>query len=115
MWHPRVFHPEAGARRDYGARMIIVSGWLRVNEGQRQRYLDGCRPVIEAARSAPGCLDFHLSADPLEDDRINIFESWEDVESVERFRDSGPSDEQQSAIVGAQVHQHHVARSMPLT
>ena len=95
--------------------MIIVSGWLRVSAGQRQQYLDTCRPVIEAARSAPGCLDFHLSADPLADDRVNVFESWEDVESVERFRGSGPSDDQQGAIVGAQVHQHHVASSMLLT
>ncbi|MBM3658999.1 MAG: antibiotic biosynthesis monooxygenase [Actinobacteria bacterium] len=95
--------------------MIIVSGWLRVKEGQRQRYLAASRPVIEAARSAPGCVDFHLSADPLEDDRVNVFESWEDVESVERFRGSGPSDDQQGDIVGAQVHQHHVASSIPLS
>lgn len=95
--------------------MIIVSGWLRVRAGQRQQYLDACRPVIEAARRAPGCVDFHLSADPLEDDRVNVFESWQDVESVERFRGSGPSDDQQAAIVGAQVHQHQVASSMLLT
>lgn len=95
--------------------MIIVSGWLRVRAGQRQQYLDACRPAIEAARRAPGCVDFHLSADPLEDDRVNVFESWQDVESVERFRGSGPSDDQQAAIVGAQVHQHQVASSMLLT
>ncbi len=48
--------------------MIIVAGWLRVDQQQRQEYLDACRPVIEAARRAPGCLDFYLTADPLEDD-----------------------------------------------
>ncbi len=95
--------------------MIIVSGWLRVSAGQRQQYLDACRPVIQAARSAQGCLDFHVSADPLEDDRVNVFERWQDVQSVERFRGSGPSDDQQGAIVGGQVHQHQVASSMLLT
>jgi quinol monooxygenase YgiN len=95
--------------------MIIVAGWLRVNEGQRQPYLDACRPVIEAARRTRGCLDFYLSADPLEDDRINVFERWKDIESVERFRGSGPSDEQQAVIVEAQVHQHDVASTVSLT
>ena len=95
--------------------MIIVSGWLRVDAQQRQEYLDACRPVIEAARRAPGCLDFSLTADPLEDDRINIFEQWNDAESVERFRDAGPSDEQQVAITGARVHQHEIASTVSLT
>jgi quinol monooxygenase YgiN len=95
--------------------MIIVSGWLRVAEQQRQEYLDACRPVIEAARRASGCLDFSLTADPLEDDRINIFEQWEDVESVERFRSSGPGDEQHAVIIEAQVQQHHVASTLSLT
>lgn len=96
--------------------MIIVSGWLRLNGGQgRQQYLDGCRTVIEAARRAPGCLGFYLSADPLEDDRINVFEQWEDVESVEQFRGSGPNDDQQALVVEAQIHQHDVAATTSLT
>ncbi len=95
--------------------MMIIAGWIRVDEQQRQEYLDACRPVIEAARRAPGCLDFSLTADPLEDDRINIFEQWTDVESVERFRSSGPSDEQQAVIIEAQVHQHDIASTVSLT
>ena len=46
--------------------MIIVSGWLRLAAEERAAYLNGCRDVIIAARSAEGCLDFHLSADPIE-------------------------------------------------
>jgi quinol monooxygenase YgiN len=46
--------------------MIIVSGWLQVEPQQIQAYLDSCRPIIEAARAAPGCIGFYLSADPLE-------------------------------------------------
>ena len=95
--------------------MIIVSGWLRVDEPQRQEYLDACLPVIEAARRAPGCLDFSLAADPLERDRINIFEQWTDAGSVEHFRSSGPSDEQQAVIIEARVHQHDIASTVSLT
>jgi quinol monooxygenase YgiN len=94
--------------------MIIVSGPIHVEPDQRDEYLTGCRTVIEQARQAPGCLDFHLSPDPLEPGRINVFEQWESVEAVEAFRGSGPSDEQGAAIRSAAVFQHEVASSQAL-
>lgn len=78
--------------------MLIVSGWLRVNADDRSTYLDNCLEVIRAARAAPGVIAFHLSADPIEHDRINIFEQWESIDDVEAFRGSGPSDDQATAI-----------------
>ena len=91
--------------------MIIVSGAIYVDEPNRHAYLDGCREVIAAARVAAGCLDFHLTADPLEPGRINVYEQWESVDAVEAFRRSGPSAEQAAAIRDAQVFQHEVASS----
>lgn len=95
--------------------MIIVSGWLNVEPHQRDAYLESCRPIIEAARSTPGCLDFHLSPDPLEPDRVNVFEQWQDAEAVERFRDGGPDTDLQAAILAATVHQHEIASTTSLT
>ena len=95
--------------------MIIVSGFLRVDPARRTTYLEDCDEVIRAARSAPGCLDFHLSADPIEADRINIFEQWDSVESVETFRGAGPSNDQQATITEARVMQHEIASSTSLT
>jgi quinol monooxygenase YgiN len=57
--------------------VIVVAGSVRVDAEARDAYLDGCREVVAAAREAPGCLDFALSADLLEPDRINVFERWE--------------------------------------
>lgn len=74
-------------------RMIIVSGKIYVDGRDRDGYLEHCRDLIELARSAPGCLDFHLSGDPLELGRINVYEQWESVEAVEAFRGSGPTPE----------------------
>ena len=95
--------------------MIIVSGWLRVEQADRARYLDGCREVIVAARVSEGCLDFHLSADPIEADRINVYEQWDSVEAVEAFRGSGPSDDQGAAVLDADVAQHEIAESQSLS
>lgn len=94
---------------------VIVAGWLRVAPEDRAAYLDGCRTVIEAARRAPGCLDFHLSADPLDEGRINIHEHWTDSHAVESFRGAGPAADQQAAILDARVQQHRVAETTLLT
>ena len=94
--------------------MIIVSGFLRVDEAERDRYLTGCQSVVVAARASDGCIDFHLSADPIEPDRINVYEQWESVGAVETFRGSGPSSEQAASSRDAAVWQHEVASSARL-
>jgi len=94
--------------------MLIVSGKLYVDAEERRPYLEACRSVIEQARRSRGCIDFHLSADPLESDRINVYEQWESVTDVDAFRGSGPDADQATAIVAAQVAQYEVASSTPL-
>ena len=95
--------------------MIIVAGWIRVAPEDRAQYLEGCREVVAAARRTPGCVDFAISPDLIDDGRIDIYEQWESVAAVEAFRGSGPTDDQQTAILDAAVTQHSVADSTPLT
>lgn len=94
--------------------MVIVAGHVVVNPGQREDYLAGCVEVVRQARRAPGCLDFAISADPIEPDRINVFERWESHAAVETFRGSGPSDEQGSAIVAATVCEYDASEERKL-
>ena len=94
--------------------MIIVSGVIHVDPDAREAYLSGCRTVIEQARRAHGCLDFHLAADPIEPSRINVYEQWESVADVEAFRGSGPGDDQALAILSAAVFQHEIRSSQAL-
>ncbi|MGH9039847.1 MAG: antibiotic biosynthesis monooxygenase [Acidimicrobiia bacterium] len=110
--HPRL-KPGRAKRSENGA-MIIVSGAIYVDEADRDAYLQGCREIIMAARKADGCVDFHLSADPIEAGRINIYEEWDSVEAVEAFRGSGPSSNQMAAIRDARVFQHDVASTQKL-
>jgi len=95
--------------------MIVVAGWVRVAADHRDAYLESCRAVVEAGRAAPGCIDFSLSPDLLDPGRINVFEQWESTDAVERFRGSGPSDDQQTIMVEAHVVQHEIATSTILT
>jgi quinol monooxygenase YgiN len=85
--------------------MIIVTGHLLVEPAQRGAYLDGCTSVVTSARSAPGCLDFALSADIVDDRRVNILERWENSDALAAFRGSGPDDAQLDAILEAHVEE----------
>ncbi len=95
--------------------MVIVAGHVIVDRDARDDYLAGCAEVVEQARSAPGCLDFAITADLLDPTRINVFERWESQESVEAFRGSGPSNEQAAAIVSASVSEYDVSGERSLT
>ena len=87
---------------------MIVAGHLVVAPEQRDDYLSGCAEVVRRARRSAGCLDFAISADPLEPGRINVFERWESRAAVEAFRGSGPSDEQGAAIQAGTVVEYDV-------
>jgi quinol monooxygenase YgiN len=94
--------------------MVIVAGHLVVDAAERAAYLDGCVAVVEAARTADGCLDFALSADLVDDRRVNILERWESQEAVEAFRGAGVSGEQAAAILSTSVSEYDVAAQREL-
>ena len=56
-----------------------------------------------------GCLDFTLSADPIEADRVNVYEQWESAAELEAFRGEGPDSAQAAQIHEAKVARHLIA------
>ncbi|WP_103500578.1 MULTISPECIES: putative quinol monooxygenase [Streptomyces] len=95
--------------------MVIVAGHLIVAPEGRERYLADCVPLVEEARRAAGCLDFALSADPVDAGRINVYERWETRASVEAFRAGGPSGEQNDAMLSAAVAEYDVSGERSLS
>lgn len=85
--------------------MIIVAGHLIVEPEQRDAYLENCRALTATARATAGCFDFQLSADLLDDSRINIFERWRGRYELDTFRGSGTDDEQNQQIRSADVRE----------
>lgn len=83
--------------------MTIVTGHLIVRAEERDAYLAGCRVVVEAGRTARGCLDFALSPDLVDASRINILERWESRAAVEAFRGGGVGEDQSTMIVSGSV------------
>ena len=95
--------------------MVIVAGRIHVDPQRRDSYLADCVQVVDAARCAPGCLDFSIAADLIDTGRVNIFERWDSQSDVEAFRGSGPTDEQGEAIVFASVAEYDVGDVRALT
>ncbi len=83
--------------------MVIVSGHLYVKPGKRKLFLDSSYPAIVQARSTNGCLDFVVAADPVEEDRVNVYEEWETEADLRSFRGTGPDDDLSDLIVDAKI------------
>jgi quinol monooxygenase YgiN len=93
--------------------MLIVSGRIYVRPGAREKFLASSAEAVVQARAFPGCRDFVVAADPLEPDRVNVYEEWESEEALLAFRGAGPDSDFASAIVRAEVARHVVASSSP--
>jgi quinol monooxygenase YgiN len=97
--------------------MIIVAGSLRVAAADRDRYLAAVAGVAVQARRAPGCLGFVQAADPLDPERINIYERWESDADLARFRDADDLDAPEPdvpepevpAVLGAEVRRYRIS------
>jgi quinol monooxygenase YgiN len=93
--------------------MLIVSGRIYVRPGRRDAFVAASAESVVEARLSPGCLDFVVAADPIEPDRVNVYERWESAEELEGFRGEGPGPDLSSDIVRADVQRHEVASSGP--
>jgi quinol monooxygenase YgiN len=93
--------------------MLIIAGSVRVRAAERDEYVADSVPIVEAARAADGCLDFTIAADPVDDDRIIIYERWETEAQLLEFRGSGPTDDQQVSILHADVKRYTIAAVGP--
>lgn len=93
--------------------MLIVSGHIRITAGHRDAFAEDSATAVVQARGTEGCLDFVVAADPLDPDRINIYERWTDADALMAFRGSGPSDAQMEHVAEASVRRYEIASEGP--
>ena len=93
--------------------MIIVSGRLYLHPGTMQKFLAASAEAVAQARHSTGCRDFVVAADPLEPDRVNVYEEWESETDLLKFRGEGPSGDMWASIARASVFRHVVSSSAP--
>ncbi|MCF7553046.1 putative quinol monooxygenase [Pseudonocardia sp. WMMC193] len=89
--------------------MLIIAGYLRTEPTDRDAFVADGAKAVSLARSAPGCLDFSLTADTVDPARINVFERWESEDEFLAFRGSGPDADTATRILGADVKRYVIA------
>jgi hypothetical protein len=94
-----------------GIPMVIVSGRIYVRPGTRDDFLKLSTEAVVQARRSTGCLDFVVAADPIEPDRVNVYEEWESEQALVAFRGDGPGADLSSMIVKANVIKHAISSS----
>lgn len=64
--------------------MVIVAGkgYLK-DASKRNALIAAFTDGVRHARTEAGCLDFVIAADPIEADRVNVFERWASAAHLE--------------------------------
>jgi quinol monooxygenase YgiN len=63
--------------------VVIVGGSFVVEPDQREEFLAGRKEAIRSARAEAGCLEYAVTADPIEPDRVVLYERWADQASLD--------------------------------
>jgi quinol monooxygenase YgiN len=63
--------------------MIVVGGRFEVDPAHRDAFLAERHELMRRSRSEDGCLEYTFAADPLEPDRVILFERWESQASLD--------------------------------
>lgn len=82
--------------------MIIISGYMIVDETSRDDAVDAHRDLVARARAFDGCIDLAISPDALDPARINNHEVWQDAQALDSWRaqaDPPPLDAEPREIV----------------
>jgi quinol monooxygenase YgiN len=98
----------ADADHGRGPTRLVVAGWLRTDPADRDAYVAACRPAVEQARRAPGCLAFAVTADSVDPGLVVVHERWVDETSLLAFRDLPDDGTELPDVLDADVRRYHV-------
>src|SRR5580698_5835535 len=97
--------------------MVVVAGWIDVDAKVRDAYLTSRLEAMVATREEPGCIEYVFSADPIDLERVRLFELWETREDLDVHLALLRSRSTQSAafeVVGREVLVYDVTSTGPV-
>ena len=87
---------------------IIVAGQLTIKSKCRDAFIEQSRDAIMLARKDEACDDFSVSSDPIDVNRVNVFEKWKTRQALDAFRASGPANDTFSLVESFDVNEYEV-------
>lgn len=58
--------------------MLIVAGHFTVDPADQEAFVAGRVEAMTSTRAEAGCLEYAMTADPVDPTRVLLFERWED-------------------------------------
>ena len=83
--------------------MLIIAGHFTVDPDRRDEYVAAFAELVTRARSAPGCLDVAITADPLAAGRVYMYERWESWHHVNAWREAAHAPEVDIEVTDADI------------
>jgi quinol monooxygenase YgiN len=87
---------------------IIVAGKLKLKPGSRDEFVKKSLEAILQARELDACEDFSVSPDPIDENRVNIFEKWIARDPLDNFRNSSPDNDSFSLVESFDVNEYEI-------
>lgn len=87
---------------------IIVAGKLTLKSGKRDEFIKQSLEAILQARRLEACEGFSVSADPIDENRVNVFEKWTSRAALEAFRNSGPDNDSFTLVECFNVKEYEI-------
>jgi quinol monooxygenase YgiN len=81
--------------------MLIIAGSITTES--RDAFLAAVAPMVAATHTEAGCREYAFSPDPDNDDRILLFELWDDQEALDAHFATEHMAEFQRAMAGIAV------------
>jgi quinol monooxygenase YgiN len=94
-------------------RKVVVAGWFTVAPKERDEVVKSYKDLVLRARSAAGCLDLAISADPVDPSRINNFEFWQSEEDLDSWRAVANPPKEVTLMLRVEVQKHVIQKSGP--
>jgi quinol monooxygenase YgiN len=92
---------------------IIIAGWCIVDPKKRDQVVASFKDLVLRARSAAGCLDFAITADPVDPSRLDTFEFWRSEEDLRAWRKVARPPKSIARMRRTEVQKHVVQRLGP--
>jgi quinol monooxygenase YgiN len=63
--------------------MLIIAGAITTEPDGRGAFLDAVNPMVVATHLEPGCREYAFTPDPNDDNRIMLYELWDDQAALD--------------------------------
>jgi quinol monooxygenase YgiN len=100
------------------APMLIIAGTFEVDPTRRDEFIAQRTAGMRESRTEHGCIDYVVSADPLEPGRVYLFERWESKEHLAphlaKVRAPATPDPSAVPVLSAELLQYEIAAVGPV-